>query len=49
MDALLPFHDQRDTPDWPELGITHLGRGLCRLAAFDRGSPGAASLRWGNW
>jgi hypothetical protein len=26
MDALLPFHDQPDTPHQPELGITHLGR-----------------------
>jgi hypothetical protein len=25
MDALLPFHDQDDTPHRPELGITHLG------------------------
>jgi hypothetical protein len=24
MDALLPFHDQGDTPDRTELGITHL-------------------------
>jgi hypothetical protein len=37
MDALLPFHDQPDTPDRPELGITHLGgRGLMIIDGLAR-------------
>jgi hypothetical protein len=28
MDALLPFHDQPDTPHQPELGITHLAEAI---------------------
>jgi hypothetical protein len=38
MDALLPCHDQLDTPHWPELGITHLGQDAGLGAAVSGGN-----------
>ena len=56
MDALLPFHDQGDTPDRAEFGITHLGAEIGRVpvvaqvnssagcAVNDREAPGVTLL-----